>query len=98
MNWKPISERLPWDEQPGRQFIRIEGYAEHSGAKWHRVYVGDAMARKLDDPEAILGFRAADIIRLCKDGDIDLHSAEVTHWMPAIWPALALPSDQRGTE
>lgn len=87
--WKPISERLPWDKQPGRQFIRLEGYAEHSGAKWHRIYVGDAMARRPDDPEAILGFRAEDIIRLCKDGDIDLHSAEVTHWMPAVYPALS---------
>lgn len=87
--WKLTSEKPDWDRQPGRQFIRLEGHAAHSGACWARVWIGEAFIRRPDDPEAILGYRASDIIRLCQDGDIDIETAQVTHWMPAVFPELS---------
>ena len=88
MRWIPFSEQPPFMERPCRQFIRIEGSRYHSGAHWGRVWCGDAFIRKDDDPEALLGYRKADILRLCVDGDMEPETAQVTHWMPAAFPLL----------
>ena len=86
--WKTIDERPEWDHQPMRQFIQLEGYCEHSGVKWHRAICGIAFIRKPGADDEMLQYRKLDILQLCKDGDFDPHSAHVTHWMPAIFPAI----------
>lgn len=91
--WKPVSERPEWDHQPCRQFIHIEGYCEHSGVKWHRAICGTAFIRKPGADDEILQYRMVDIMQLCKDGDIEPHSACVTHWMPAIFPAFPIGNE-----
>lgn len=88
MEWKPICDRPPIDSQPCRQFIRLEGSSEHSGFTWARVHCGEAYTRKLGSDGELLQYRAADIQRLCKDGDMDVESAVVTHWMPAVFPPV----------
>lgn len=96
--WKSIDERPELDHQPMRQFIHIEGYNEHSGCRWHRAICGTAFIRYPGADDEMLQYRQADILQLCKDGDIDPHSARVVHWMPAIFPAfeaLALPNGER---
>lgn len=91
MNWKTASERPAWDEQPMRQFIRLEGSCTHHGDTWARVFCGEAWIRKPGTEDELLGYRKSDIERLCRDGDIDIETAEVTHWMPAIFPDLPRP-------
>lgn len=88
MEWKPVSERPEWDQQPGRQFIRIEGSREHSGARWHRIFCGLAYIRKPGEPDEMHGYRDSDIVQLCQEGDMDLWSVEVTHWAPATFPPI----------
>jgi hypothetical protein len=92
IDWKPVSERPEWDKQPGRQFIRLEGSRDHSGYSWHRVYVGLAFIRKPGTSDELKGYRDTDIIQLCDDGDMDLWSAEVTHWAPA---TFSVPPQER---
>ncbi|WLA80374.1 hypothetical protein [Bradyrhizobium elkanii] len=89
--WRDVAELPPWDEQPGRQFIRLEGSRDHSGVNWHRVYCGIAYIRRPGEPDEMLGYRDTDIIQLCDEGDMDLFSATVTHWMPARFPAIPAP-------
>jgi len=97
IDWKPASELPAWDHQPGRQFIRLEGSREHSGGRWHRIYVGLAFIRKPGEPDEIKGYRSKDILQLCEEGDMDLWSAEVTHWAPAAFSAPNI-SDIRKSE
>ena len=88
--WQPIETQPDFMERPGRQFIRIEGEAEHSGMCWSRVWCGEAYIRKEGADDEMLGYRKSDILRLCKDGDMIPSSARVTHWMPARFPLLTL--------
>lgn len=88
MEWIPVSERPYIDCQPGRQFVRIEGSRDHHGAKWARVWCGEAFIRKPGSDDEMEQYRRADILRLCDDGDIDPWTAKVTHWMPAEFPPL----------
>lgn len=81
--WRPIETAPDFMNRPARQFIRIEGTREHSGGRWTRVWCGEAFIRMPGADGEMLGFRKADIIRLCEDGDMDLYTAKVTHWMPA---------------
>jgi hypothetical protein len=83
--WRKISDRPKWDHQPIHQFIRLEGECSHSGERWARVKIGTATVER-DGP---FGYRATDIDRLCRDGDMERETAQVTHWMPAIYPALS---------
>lgn len=83
-DWQTIETRPPFMEQPIRQFIRIEGSCTHHGETWARVYCGEAHIRK----DTMSGYREEDIARLCSDGDMDRHTCTVTHWMPAVFPAL----------
>jgi hypothetical protein len=59
------------------------------------VYIGTAFIRKPGASGELLGYRDTDIIQMCADGDMDLWSAAVTHWMPAIFPPLD-PSGKTG--
>ena len=86
--WQPIETHGPWDGQPYRQWIRIEGSREHSGARWARVYCGEAFVRPPGADDEMLGYRQEDILRLCEHGDIDIETAKVTHWMPASFPGV----------
>jgi hypothetical protein len=90
--WKPIETRPEIDHQPGRQFILLEGSRRHSDANWYRQWAGEAFIRRPGQPDEMLQYRMDDILRLCNDGDIDPHTAKVTHWMPAIFPPY--PGDQ----
>lgn len=96
--WQPIEEAPPFDEQPGRQFIRITGRKYHSGVRWARVWCGVAFIRPKGATDGLLGYRASDIIQMCQDGDMDIESARVTHWMPAIFPALPLTQENTDGE
>ncbi len=84
--WQPICDRPSFDHQPIRQFIRLEGSRHHHGDTWARVWCGEAFIRPLDAEDGINGYRATDMRRLCADGDMDIESVVVTHWMPAIFP------------
>jgi hypothetical protein len=84
--WQPIETRPEFDHQPGRQFILLEGACHHSGANWHRQFAGEAYIRKPGQPDEMLQYRINDILRICHDGDIDPHTATVTHWMPGAYP------------
>ena len=88
MKWLPIEQQAAWDHRPGRQFIRIEGSSDHSGHSWVRVFCGEAFIRKPGAEDEMYGYRKSDIERLCKDGDMDLWSARVTHWMPFCLPPV----------
>jgi hypothetical protein len=88
MKWIPVSERPVFDKQPIRQFIRIEGERYHSDVYWARVWCGEAFIRPDGADDGFEGYRLSDMKRLCQDGDMDLISAKVTHWMPASFPAL----------
>lgn len=84
--WQKIDTRPDLDRQPGRQFILLEGSCRHSDANWYRQWAGEAFILKPGQPDEMLQYRMDDILRLCHDGDIDPHTAKVTHWMPAKFP------------
>jgi hypothetical protein len=93
MMWQPISERPEIDAQPGRQFIIVEGWLDHSGVSWARMFMGEAWIRKPGGDDEMLQYRKSDILRICKDGDIDPSTARVTYWMPGKYPDY--PTDTR---
>jgi hypothetical protein len=102
-DWQDISARPDIDHQPGRQFILIEGSTIHSGASWYRQHAGEAYIRKPGSEDEMLQYRKSDVLRICKDGEIDPHTARVTHWMPGKYPCFpdrtpALTQASRGTE
>lgn len=82
--WEPLANRPEWDRQPIRQFILLEGQRMHSDLIWRRVICGTASV----DRDGPFGYRAEDIERLCRDGDMEPLTAAVTHWMPATYPPL----------
>lgn len=83
MAWQPIEDQPEWDHRPIRQIIRAEGFKEHSGSCWHRVWVDVAYIER----DAPLGYRASDLERIRKDGDMDFIE-RITHWKPAIFGRL----------
>ena|ERR1700687_3546877 len=89
LRWQPISERPDFMEQPGRQFIRVEGWSNHTGGNitWHRTWSGIAWIRPQGHPEEMHGYRREDIRRIMKEGDMD-GIDEVTHWMPVRFPTV----------
>lgn len=83
MEWQP-SDTLPdLMERPGRCFIRVEGWAEHSGVMWHRVWCDLVHTSS----ETHWGFRRSDMDRIKRDGDM-VGIDRITHWMPAAFPAV----------
>jgi hypothetical protein len=88
MQWIPISDRPPLNEQSYRQFIRVEGSCTHHDTTWHREWYGIARTRPLDAPDRLYQYCRYDIEQICKDGDIDLWTVVVTHWMPIEFPSI----------
>lgn len=84
--WRDVADRPEIDSQPSRQFVVVEGSSFHSGVSWHRMHMGVAYIRKPGTGYEMLQYRESDILAICKDGDIDPHTARVTYWMPAIFP------------
>lgn len=81
--WRQFSECPEVMKRPGRCFVRVEGWKEHSGSLWHRSHCGLAGTSS----ETVWGFRQKDIDRLMEDGDMD-GIDEFTHWMPAVFPRV----------
>lgn len=79
--WQPIETQPEFNHRPIWQFVRLEGWKEHSGTRWHRVCFGTASILREDNATSLFGYRDIDIFRLMHDGDMD--DARVTHWKPA---------------
>ena len=84
--WRSLADRPPFDEQPQRQWVYVEGWRCHSGAEWLRQNVG--MARI--DPNGPQGYRAEDLALIFADSwsDMDIGSMRVVAWMPYRPPAF----------
>ena len=83
MEWQPGDSLPPTMERPGRCFIRVEGFKEHSGVTWHRVWCDLVHTNS----ETGWGFRQSDMNRIFRDGDMDVIT-KITHWMPAKFPGV----------
>lgn len=79
------TDELPFDQRPGRQFILVEGFKEHSGRLWNRVWADVAFIRRGDQPDSLLGYRLEDMERIRRDGDMDVIE-KVLGWLPASFP------------
>jgi len=86
LKWIPVAERPELDLQPFRQFVLVVGSRFHTGVKWARAYWGIACVRMPGADDEFLQYRRVDIEKICVEGDIDITTAEVTHFMPAIVP------------
>lgn len=73
--WFPVDKISDNELRPSRQFIRVEGWKEHSGASFSRSYCGDAYVSLNHH----LGYREEDLKKIMKDGDLD-GIDKVTHW------------------
>lgn len=88
--WRPMSEQpSDEDQRPTRQFIFVRGAKSHNGAAWPRGHWGLATIQPVNPTRDRHAFRREDIVRICVEGDIDVETAIVTHWMPAVFPAPA---------
>lgn len=77
------TDQLPFDQRPIYQFVLIEGYQEHSGKTWHRLFAGTAMID--GTPDNRWGYRRSDIDRIQRDGDM-IVVERVLGWVPASYP------------
>jgi hypothetical protein len=80
---------LPFDRRPSRQFILVEGFKEHSGGLWRRLWADVAFIRRDDQPDSLLEYRREDIERIMRDGDMDCAEA-IVGWLPAVFPPFDL--------
>ena len=78
----------PFGKRPIWQFVWLQGECEHDGDAWFRQGWGTATIRTNDSPDGMLGYRKADIERICRDNDIDLWTARVVAWLPMTPPAM----------
>jgi hypothetical protein len=83
--WLHPDDMPPFDQRPSRQFILVEGFREHSGHLWHRVWADVAFIRRDDQPDSSLGYRVEDIGRIMRDGDMDC-AERIIGWLPAAFP------------
>lgn len=83
MMWQAADTLPELDKRPGRCFIRVEGYQEHSGVCWKR----DHCDLVHTSSETGWGFRQADMDRIMRDGDMVVIE-RVSHWMPAKFPEI----------
>jgi hypothetical protein len=83
MEWQPVETLPDTMNRPGRCFIRVEGYQEHSGVCWARVWCDLVHTNS----ETGWGFRRADMDRIMRDGDM-IVLERITHWMPAAFPQV----------
>jgi hypothetical protein len=72
--WEPIQELPPPGVRKGKYWVIVAGSERHSGKNWARQSAGLA---KTDND----GFYLEDVCRIALDDCMDLHSAEVTHFM-----------------
>lgn len=77
----------PYGKRPIWQYVWLQGEKEHSGDLWFRQGWGTATIRPNEAPDSLLGYRRADIERICRDYGIDLWSARVVAWLPMLPPA-----------
>lgn len=84
--WQKIETLPPPGERPGRVFVVIEGWQDHSGLSWYRRHAG--MAHTYNQ-----GITPESMRLLEKEGGMDLGTGYATHWMPYDLP----PYPQRGT-
>src|SRR6185437_10317872 len=68
VEWFPAETLSDVMERPARCFIRAEGYTEHSGSRWARVWC-DLVHTNADTG---WGFRRADMDRMMRDGDMSV--------------------------
>lgn len=83
----------PFGKRPIWQYVFLQGECRHDGYSWSRAGWGTAGIRTNDAKDGLLGYRAADIERICKDNDIDLWSAKLVGWLPMTAPALLTEND-----
>jgi hypothetical protein len=84
--WQKIETLPPPGERPGRVFVVIEGFKDHSGLSWYRQHAGLAYTYNH-------GITPETLRKLEKEGDMEVGTAVVTHWMPYDLP----PYPERGT-
>ncbi len=77
-----------YGKRPIWQYVFLQGTAYHNDGYWMRSGWGTAGIRTNDADDALLGYRRADIERICKDNDIDLYSVRLVGWLPMTPPAL----------
>lgn len=90
--WLRIEDQPDYDHRPHRQFILVEGWAEHSGVKWARAYWGIAAICRDDQPECFMGYRREDVERIMQQHGMS-GVDRIAYWMPAKCPPF--PSDVR---
>ena len=85
MEWTPISELPKPGARFGKYWVMVEGEKYHSGTTWLRQNAG--LARTEND-----GFYQSDIFRIAEEGDMDLLSPVVTHFMAITLPPYPSPA------
>jgi hypothetical protein len=83
--WNHPDDMPPFEHCPHRLFILVEGFKEHSGSLWNRLWADTAFIRPEDAPDGMLGYRRADIERIERDGDMDC-AERIVGWLPAVFP------------
>lgn len=77
--WRPYADlEAAGDNRPGRIFVRVEGWKEHSGAVWKREHA-DLVWTRPDEPFFI---DPEGLKRILKDGGMD-GIDRITGWCPA---------------
>ena len=90
--WRRIEDQPEYDDRPHRQFILVEGWADHGGARWRRAHWGIATIRRDDQPDCLMGYRREDVERVAEQGGMT-GVEHVAYWMPAKCPPF--PPDVR---
>lgn len=84
----------PYGKRPIWQYVWLQGSQWHSDHNWARSGWGTAGIRLNDSPDGLLGYRRADIERICRDNGIDIETAKVVGWLPMTAPAPMPPEDR----
>lgn len=77
------TDKPPFMSRPIYQFVLLEGYEEHSGRTWHRLFAGTATISA--EPGNRWGYRREDIDRIQRDGGMDVVE-RIKGWVPASFP------------
>lgn len=87
LRWIPMTYPVDGEHRAPRQFIRVEGWSNHTGGNitWHRLWCGIAWTRPIGERDELHGYRRQDIEQIMKEGDMD-GIDRITHWMPVVWP------------
>lgn len=85
-HWRTDSP--PFGKRPIWQYVWLQGETYHSGHTWFRQGWGTAAIRTNGAEDGLLGYRRADIERICRDNDMLVGSVSVVGWLPMTPPAL----------